>query len=130
MKIKDPLGKLSLAALVLIAAHLADDYVHGFDRHVLDNPYGLLALVVWACGLFVLRERMIGRIILLIGGLLAVVAAAIHLRGGYPPSFAASDGAFRFIWTLYALGTTGAVAAILAAVELFGRRRETSPHGD
>ena len=30
----------------------------------------------------------------------------IHLNGRFPPDFAASNGAFRFILTLYAVGTT------------------------
>jgi hypothetical protein len=106
----------------LVSIHIPDDYVHGFDKHVVDNPYGILILVVWACGLFLFRERLVGRIILLLGGVIAMAMPVLHLKGHYPPDFATSDGAFRFVWTLYAVGTTGALTAILALRELFSRR--------
>jgi hypothetical protein len=122
MKKNDLLGQLSLISLVLVSIHVPDDYVHGFDKHVVDNPYGILIFVVWACGLLLLRERLIGRIILLLGGLVAVAMPILHLNGHYPPDFATADGAFRFVWTLYAVGTTGSLAVILAMRELLGRR--------
>jgi len=122
MKKNDPLALLSLISLLLVSIHVPDDYVHGFDKGVVNNPYGILILVVWACGLLLFRERLIGRIILLLGGLIAVAMTVMHLNGHYPPDFAMSDGAFRFVWTLYAVGTTGALTVILALRELFGRR--------
>ena len=48
---------------------------------------------------------------------------AIHLHGQFPANFAASDDAFRFVWTLYAAGTTGALTIIFALRELLNRRR-------
>ena len=92
MKRNDLLAQMSLIPLVLVSIHIPDDYVHGLDNHVVDNPYGILVLVVWAAGLFLLRERLIGRIVLLLGGLVAVAMPLIHLNGHYP-SFATSDGA-------------------------------------
>lgn len=121
MKKNDLLAQMSLISLVLVLIHLPDDYVHGLDKHVVDTPYPILIFVVWAIGLLLLRERMIGRIILLLGGLAAIGMPIIHLRGHFPPDFAASDGAFRFIVTLYAVGTTGALTIILALRELFWR---------
>ncbi len=125
MRRHDLLALVSLISLVLLSIHVADDYVQGFDKHVVDNPYGILILVLVACGIFLLRERVIGRVILLLGGLFAVAMPIIHLRGHFPPDFAHADGAFRFVWTLYAVGTTGALTVILAARELF-RRGSTS----
>jgi hypothetical protein len=122
MKKNDPLALMSLISLVLVSLHIPDDYVHGFDKRVVDNPYGMLIFVVWSCGLLLFRERLIGRIILLLGGVIALVVALIHLNGHYPPEFATSAGAFRFVWTLYAVGTTGALTVILALRELFTRR--------
>ena len=126
MKTNDLLAQMSLISLVLVSIHIPDDYVHGLDTHVLDNPYGVLILVLWAVGLFLLRERLVGCIILLLGGLVAVAMPIIHLNGHYPPNFATSDGAFRFVWTLYAVGTTGSLTVILALREIL-RRRSSPP---
>ncbi|HEY4216442.1 MAG TPA: hypothetical protein VGM67_04860 [Gemmatimonadaceae bacterium] len=126
MKKNDLLAQMSLISLVLVSIHIPDDYVHGLDTHVVDNPYGILVLVLWAAGLFLLRERLIGRIVLLLGGLVAVAMPIMHLNGHYPPNFATSDGAFRFVWTLYAVGTTGSLTVILALRELFRRRSSPS----
>lgn len=122
MRRNDTLALLSLVALILLSMHLPDDYVHGFDKNVVNSPYPILIFVVWACGLLLLRERLIGRIILLLGGIIAIGMPVIHLNGHFRPEFATSDGAFRFVWTLYALGTTGALIVILALKELFARR--------
>ena len=113
-------------SLYLVAIHLPDDYVHGFDKHVVDSPYPILIFVVWACGLLLARERLIGRIILLLGGLVAIGMPVLHLNGHFRPEFATSNGALRFLWILYALGTTGALIVILALKELLGRRRSPS----
>jgi hypothetical protein len=126
MRKNDLLALMSLISLVLLSVHVADDYIQGFDRHVVDNPYGILIFVLWGCGIFFFRERVIGHVILLFGGLVAVAMPILHLNGRFPADFARADGAFRFIWTLYAIGTTGALAVILAARELFGRRTRTT----
>lgn len=122
MKRNDLLAQMSLISLVLVMVHMPDDYVHGLDLHVVSSPYPILIFVVWACGLFLFRDRMIGRIILLLGGIASIGMPIIHLNGHIPPGFATSDGAFRFVLTLYAVGTTGALTIILALRELLGRR--------
>jgi len=122
MRKNDLLALMSLISLVLLSVHVADDYVQGFDKHVVDNPYGILFFVVVACGIFLFRDRMIGRVILLLGGLSFVAMPIMHLNGRVPADFARAEGALRFVWTLYAIGTTGALTVILAARELFSRR--------
>jgi len=121
MKKNDLLALLSLIALILLSIHLPDDYVHGFDKHVVDSPYPILIFVVWAGGLLLARERLIGRIILLLGGLVAIGMPVLHLNGHFRPEFATSHGALLFLWILYALGTTGALIVILALKELVSR---------
>ncbi len=79
----------------------------------------------WRAGSSLVRERVIGQVILLLGGLFAVAMPIIHLNGRFPADFARADGAFRFIWTLYAVGTTGALTVIFAARELFNRLART-----
>ena len=123
MKQKDLLTVLSLIAIVLTSMHVADDYVHGFDRHVVNNPYGILIFVVWSSGVLLLRDRLIGRVIMLLGGLVAILMPIIHLNGrGYGEDFLKTDGALRFIWTLYILGTVGAVIIIGAVREMASLR--------
>src|SRR5579864_6510902 len=125
MRKNDLLALMSLISLVLLSVHVADDYVQGFDRHVVDTPYGILVFVLWACGIFLLRERLIGQVILLCGGLVALAMPVLHLNGRFPADFARADGAWRFVWTLYAVGTIGALTVILAARELFSRPART-----
>jgi len=123
MKRKDLLTVLSLLAIVLVAMHIADDYVHGFDRRVVNNPYAILILVAWSSSVLLLRDRLIGRVVILLGGLLAIVIPIIHLNGrGYGDEFLRTDGALRFIWTLYMLGTIGGVIIIGAIREMVGAR--------
>jgi hypothetical protein len=62
---------------------------------------------------------------MLLGGLLAALMPAIHMRG--TGAFVKSGGAFFFIWTLFALGATGTLSVILAAQGLRRRRRGASP---
>jgi len=128
MKQKDLLTVLSLIAIVLTSMHVADDYVHGFDRHVVNNPYGILIFVVWSSGVLLLRDRLIGRVIMLLGGLVAILMPIIHLNGrGYGEDFLKTDGALRFIWTLYILGTVGAVIIIGAVREMASLRSARNP---
>jgi len=123
MKHKELLTVLSLLAIVLVAMHIADDYVHGFDRRVVNNPYAILILAVWSSSVLLLRDRLIGRVVILLGGLLAIVIPIIHLNGrGYGDEFLRTDGALRFIWTLYMLGTIGGVIIIGAIREMVGAR--------
>ncbi len=126
MKPRDLLTVLSLIAMLLLSIHIADDYVHGFDRSVVNSPYPILIFVVWASGVL-LRDRLIGRIIILLGGVAAVGMPVIHLNGrGYGPEFLNAGGALRFIWTLYALGTVGCLIIILAIREM-ATTRSVSP---
>lgn len=123
MKQKDLLTVLSLIAIVLTSMHVADDYVHGFDLHVVDNPYAILIFVGWSSGVLLLRDRLVGRVIMLLGGVIAIAMPVIHLNGrGYGVEFLRADGALRFIWTLYLLGTIGALILIGAVHEMVSLR--------
>jgi hypothetical protein len=123
MKQKDLLTVLSLSAIVLTTMHVADDYVHGFDRNVVANPYAILIFVAWSAGVLLLRDRLIGRIVMLLGGLVAIGMPIIHLNGrGYGEEYLKTDGALRFIWTLYILGTIGALIIIGGVREMVSLR--------
>lgn len=123
MKQKDLLTVLSLIAIALTTMHVADDYVHGFDVHVVDNPYGILIFVIWSSGVLLLRDRLVGRVTMLLGGVIAIAMPIMHLNGrGYGVEFLKVDGALRFIWTLYLLGTIGALIIIGAIREMVSLR--------
>jgi hypothetical protein len=131
MKQRDLLTVLSLIAIVLTTMHVADDYVHGFDRNVVDNPYGILIFVVWSSGVLLIRDRVLGRVIMLLGGVVAVAMPILHLRGrGYGEEFLKTDGALRFIWTLYILGTVGALIILGTVREMASRRSRVTVEPD
>jgi hypothetical protein len=110
----------SLLSILLLSIHVSDDIVRGFDKWGFEKLSFVLILVVWLYGTLVLAERRAGYVIVLLGGLLAALIPAVHMRG--TGSFVKSSGAFFFIWTLFALGATGTLSVILAARGLWSRR--------
>jgi len=106
----------SLLSIVLGSIHLAHDVVRGSDTWGRGSLIGVLILVVWSYGTVVLTEQRSGLIIMLIGGLGAAAMPVIHSRVNLK-----SVAVFFFIWTLFAMGTTGTMSVLLAARAL--RRR-------
>lgn len=115
----------SLLSIVLFLFHLTDDIIHGIEPGGLSNLIGgVLILVVWLYGTFVLAERRSGHVIMLVGGLFAAAIPVLHMRGaGVGGEFAKTSGAFFFVWTLLALGVSGVFSFILAAHGLWSPRR-------
>ena len=103
---------MSLVTIVLMSIHLTDDIVRGYEKWGFEKLSFLLILVVWLSGTLLLGERRVGQVIMLLGGLLASLMPAAHMRGS--GAFVKSSGAFFFIWTILAVGATGAMSAILA----------------
>ena len=101
---------MSLLSILLFSIHVTDDIVRGFDDWGPQSLFGVLILVVWLYGTLVLSERRSGLVITLLGGLGAALMPVIHMNG----NFAKSSGAFLFIWTLFAIGATGAISVILS----------------
>ena len=113
----------SLLTIILFSIHWADDIVRGMSPGGLENVIGVLILVVWLYGTLVLADRRSGRVIVLLGSLLAAAIPVLHMRGaGVGGEFAKSSGAFLFIWTLYALGVTGTFSFILSVRRLLSLR--------
>lgn len=77
-------------------------------------------MVVW--GALLLRERLSGTVIMLLGGVMAAGMLPLHMRNGLRQEFLDKSGALLFIWTLYVLGVTGAFSVILAVQALRARR--------
>jgi hypothetical protein len=122
MKRTDILSVTSLLSVLLLALHISQDIVFGFDRAGLNHLVGVAILVVVACGALPLRERVSGKVIMLLGGVMAAGMLPLHMRNGLRPEFLEKGGALLFIWTLYVLGVTGAFSVILAIQVLRARR--------
>src|SRR5206468_9109819 len=121
MKLNGLLSKATLLSAVLLALHISQDIVFGFDRAGLNHLVGVAILLVVVCGAVLLRERRSGKVIMLLGGVMAAAMLPLHMRNGLRPEFLEKSGALLFIWTLYVLGVTGGLSVILAAQALRDR---------
>ena len=100
----------SLLSLLLFMFHLTDDVLRqpeGANKW----PGAVLIFVVWLCGTVMLSDRVLGYVIMLLGGLLAALMIVLHSKGLVVPK----SGGFFFVWTLFALSATGWLTAILSA---------------
>ncbi len=111
----------SLLSILLLSLHVVDDIVRGFDPPGLANFVGIAILVVLLYGTLILRERIPGIVIMLVGSVFAAAMPAIHLRSPRIAETAASDWGYFFIWTLWALGVTGFFGIILCIRSLVRR---------
>lgn len=115
----------SLVSAVLLALHISQDIVFGFDRAGLNHLVGVGILLVIVCGTLLLPYRRLGRVIMLLGGVMSAAMLPIHMRHGLRPEFLQASSALLFIWTLYLLGVLGFSSIILAVLEL--RRPSAEP---
>src|SRR5215471_2740182 len=113
MKPRVMLIATSLLSILLLSLHISEDIVLGFSPGGLTNLFGIAILVVYLCGTLLLIDRRTGLIIVLIGSILAAGMPIIHMTGA-GVGVRRSEGAFFFVWTLYALGVTGTFGFILA----------------
>jgi hypothetical protein len=122
MKHSDLLRATSVLSVLLLALHISQDIVFGFDRAGLNHLTGVAILLTILCGAVLLSERTVGRVIMLLGGLMAAGMLPLHMRNGLRPEFLEKSGALEFVWVLYVLGVTGGLSVILAVMEMWGRR--------
>lgn len=122
VKRNELLSATSILSVLLLALHISQDIVFGFDRAGLNHLVGVAILLVVVCGALLLRERPVGTVIMLLGGVMAAGMLPLHMRNGLRPEFLERDGALLFIWTLYVLGVSGAFSVILAVLALRSRR--------
>jgi hypothetical protein len=105
----------SLLSILLLTLHVVDDIVRGFDK---ITPYSVISLGVLAVlmyGTLVLAGKRSGYIFTLLVGIFAAGMPVIHFRGtGISSVIAKSNGAFFFVWTLFALGALGFFGIILS----------------
>jgi hypothetical protein len=121
------LGVATILSVILLALHISQDIVFGFDRAGLNHLVGIAILLVIACGVVLLRERRAGTVIMLLGGVMAFAMLPLHMRNGLRPEFLERSGALLFIWTLYLLGANGALSVILAVLALRNRQAASPP---
>jgi len=129
MKDKVTLTVTSLLSILLFAFHWADEVSRGMEPGTVSALGGVLILVVWLSGTLVLGDRRSGYIISLIGGILGLGVLILHMTGkGMVGGRIApnSSGAFFWVWTLIALGSTSTISAILAAHGLWSPQRDQS----
>ena len=126
MKPNTQLVILSLISVVLMSLHITDDIQRGISPPAADNIGAVVIFVVWLIGTLMLAGRGVGIVLMLLGGIFAAAMPMLHMRGARYPTIAAGEGGFFFVWSLIAVGTTGAFSVILALRELWSRRAPRS----
>ena len=123
MKHKVMLIVASLLTLLLTITHLTQDVMRQADG-TNKIPIPIVVFAVWLYGTLMLSDRIWGYIIMLFGGLIGAAMIIAHSKG----VVISNSGGFFFVWTLFALSTTGWFTAILSArgiwTTLRGRRSE------
>ena len=122
MKPNALLTTASLLSILLSTFHLTDDIVHGWEPGTLGNLYALPIFVVWLYGTLLLRERLSGYIVMLVGSLLSLGIPIIHMSGkgiGVASRVANTSGHHFFVWTLITLGVTGLFSLVLSVQGLW-----------
>jgi hypothetical protein len=112
----------SLLSLLLTIIHLTQDVMLQADGAV-KFPIPVVVFAVWLYGTLMLSDRVWGYIIMLLGGLIGAGMIVVHSKGGVVSN---SDG-FFFVWTLFALSTTGWFTAILSARGIWTTLRSRRP---
>ena len=100
----------SLLTLLLTIIHLTQDVMRQADG-TNKIPIPVVVFAVWLYGTLMLSDRIWGYIIMLFGGLIGAAMIIAHSKG----SVISNSGGFFFVWTLFALSTTGWFTAILSA---------------
>jgi hypothetical protein len=113
----------SLLSLLFLTFHMTHDVIRQAEGAV-TYPIPVLVFAVWLYGTLMLSDRVWGYVIMLVGGLFAAAMIVVHSKG----LVVGKSGGFFFVWTLFALATTGWVTMILAARGLWMaiRSRRTS----
>ena len=120
MKNATVLTVTSLLSILLFTVHLASDVVLGKDAFDRGMWIGVLMVTVWLYATVALRGRIAGAVIVLLFSLLAFGVLVLHTpAAGMSAEFLARPGAYLFVWTLLAMGTTGLFSFVLAAQELW-----------
>jgi hypothetical protein len=117
----------SLVTILLASFHLADDVVIGIEPGGTQNYNGVLILAVYLYATLMLAERRWAHVIVLIGSIGGAAVPYLHMTGPGLVGGKAANSTHKFfwIWTLFALGATALVSAVLAARGLWNLRRQS-----
>ena len=113
----------SLLSIVLISLHFTDDIVRGISPPGPENVGAIAIMLVWLIGTVLFSKRLIGYIIMILGGVFALGMPVIHMRGSRFPEIVSGPGGFFFFWILLMLGVTGTFSIILAVIEIWNSQR-------
>ena len=100
----------SLLSLLFMTFHYTHDVIRQAEG-ANTYPVPVVVFVLWLYGTLILSERVGGYIIMLIVGLFSAAMVVVHSHG----VVVSKSGGYFFVWTLFALATTGWVTMILSA---------------
>jgi hypothetical protein len=100
----------SLLSLLLMIVHLTQDTIRQAEGSM-TYPVPVVVLALWLYATLMASDRVWGYVMMLLGGLFSVAMIVVHARG----IVVTQSGGFFFVWTLFALSTTGWLTIILAA---------------
>jgi hypothetical protein len=112
----------SLLSLLFTIIHLTHDVMRQAEGAVLF-PIPVVVFALWLYGTLMLSDRVSGYIIMLLGGVIGAGMIIVHAKGGV----VSKSGGFFFVWTLFALSTTGWFTAILSARGIWTTLRSRRP---
>jgi hypothetical protein len=104
----------SLLTLLLMIIHMSQDVMYQAEGHVL-YPIPVVIFAVWLYATLMLSDRIWGYIIMFLGGLIGAGMIVIHS----PTGVVRQSGGLFFVWTMFAVSTTGWFTAILAVQSLW-----------
>jgi hypothetical protein len=90
--------------------HLTQDTIRQAEGSM-TYPIPVVFLALWLYATLMASDRIWGYVMMLLGGLFSVAMIVVHARG----IVVSQSGGFFFVWTLFALSTTGWLTIILAA---------------
>ncbi len=108
----------SLLSLLFLTIHLTHDVIRQAEGSV-TYPIPVFVFALWLYGTLVLSDRVWGYVIMLFGGVFAAAMIIVHAQG----LVVGKSGGFFFVWTQFALSTTGWVTVILSARGLWTAAR-------
>jgi hypothetical protein len=119
----------SLLSILLVAFHISEDIVRGFEPGKLSTFSGVLMLAAWMYGTVVLGGRRSGYLIMCLGAILGTVVSIAHMRGAglVGGRVANSSGMFFWVFTQLALGVTAVFSLSLSAYQWWTLRRTRTP---
>jgi len=100
----------SLLSLLLLIVHITQDTILQAEGSMM-YPIPVVIFAVWLYATLVAPDRIWGLVVILLGGLFSVGMIVIHAKG----IVVRQTGGFFFIFTQFALSTTGWLTIALAA---------------